>query len=189
MARLPFTGVGATAVLGVLAQLLMPGVASAQSVDPQYVISTELRAMADADQAERRSGNAPAHHQRARLDRVHQIIQTNQLVTPDDYYHAASLLQHSTEARDHLLAHTLATAAAFRGHQPARWLSATTLDRFLEWNGHKQFFGTQYIRNEAGALQAGPFDNYLSESLRSDFAVPPIEEMQRRASEWNRSRP
>jgi hypothetical protein len=189
MARLPFIDVSAAAVLGLLALYVLPGVASAQAVGPQYVISNELRAMAEADQAERRSGNSPAHHQRARLDRVHQVIQTNQLATPDDYYHAALLLQHSTEARDHLLAHTLATAAAFRGHHAAKWLSATTLDRFLEWNGHKQFFGTQYVRNEAGALQAGPFDDYLSESLRSDFAVPPLEEMQRRASEWNRGRP
>jgi hypothetical protein len=189
MARSQLIHAGASVVLGVLVLFPLPGTATAQSVNTQYAISAELNAMAEADQAERRSGGVPAHHERARLDRVHQIVRTNQLATPDDYYHAAMVLQHSRESRDHLLAHTLATAAAFRGHQKARWLSATALDRFLEWNGHKQFFGTQYTRNDQGALQPGPFDEHLSESLRRDFAVPPLEEMQQRASEWNRSRP
>ena len=62
----------------------------------------------------------------------------------EDYYYAAFLFQHGEKADDYLFAHILATEAIALGYTRAKWISAATLDRYLQQIGQKQVFGTQY---------------------------------------------
>jgi hypothetical protein len=62
----------------------------------------------------------------------------------EEYFYAAYLFQHGQDANDYLFAHILGMQAVALGYTRAKWISAATLDRYLEQIGQKQVFGTQY---------------------------------------------
>lgn len=109
-----------------------------------------------------------------RLARVKELYRQNRLSSPQDYYHAAVVLQHSwdstTAADDHLLAHELAIIA-FVGKVPgAGYLVAASEDRFLQDDlRRKQRFGTQYPPDSGPEAGEG-----VTDSLRAQFDVPPL---------------
>lgn len=117
----------------------------------------------------------------------------------EDYYYAAFLFQHGQEADDYLFAHILATEAVALGYGRAKWISAATLDRYLQQIGQKQVFGTQYVgENYAYYLQhqhdpdvgdkfkalssqqtLQPYaPQMITDAIRTDFCVPrlPVQE-------------
>ena len=143
------------------------------TADSAAAISRELKDMFETDQAERRERRMDANRDRQRLSRARELLLKGQLQTPDDYFHAAMIFQHSLDrtGRDHLISHVLATVAAFEGHQGARWLTAAALDRSLQFSGHKQFFGTQSRRNKNGEWVGGDFDKHRTEALRRAYGV------------------
>ena len=65
-------------------------------------------------------------------------------LTGEDYFYASYLFQHGQQADDYLFAHVLATESIALGYSRAKWISAATLDRYLQQIGQKQIFGTQY---------------------------------------------
>ena len=75
-------------------------------------------------------------------------------------------------------------AAAFEGHERARWLAAASLDRYLVYEKMPQFFGTQFEQDENGRWGPGRFDD-LTQILREDFELPSLEELQDRADTFN----
>ena len=112
-----------------------------------------------------------------------------------DYYYAAFLFQHGQKSDDYLLAHILATNAIALGYERAKWISAATLDRYLQQIGQKQVFGTQYVgENYAYYLQhqhdsdvlekfktisaqqtLEPYNpNIVSDAIRAEFCVPSL---------------
>jgi hypothetical protein len=113
----------------------------------------------------------------------------------EDYYYAAFLFQHGQKADDYLFAHILATEAVALGYSRAKWISAATLDRYLQRVGQKQVFGTQFLgENFAYYLehQHDPdvgekykklsdqqtLDPYapqlIPDTIRTEFCVPPL---------------
>ncbi len=113
----------------------------------------------------------------------------------EDYYYAAFIFQHGQKAEDYLFAHILATEAVALGYSRAKWISAATLDRYLEQIGQKQVFGTQYIgENYAYHLEhqkdpdleqkykaltdqqtPQPYaPQMVPDAIRTDFCVPPL---------------
>ena len=109
----------------------------------------------------------------ARRKRVRAMLEAGTLGTGADYRETSFIFQHSSEPDDYRMAHILATAALAKGDQESRWISAATLDRYLQHIGQSQVFGTQYqkttstehprrgnpvrgpIRNTAGARGRG----------------------------------
>jgi hypothetical protein len=79
-----------------------------------------------------------------RRARVMELYKSGQLLTGDDFFHAALVLQHGQEPEDFLLCHELCVAAIIKGNVPARWLAAASEDRFLMNLGRPQRFGTQF---------------------------------------------
>lgn len=55
----------------------------------------------------------------------------------------AAVFQHGRRPNDFLFAHVLASAAAVRGREPVRWMSAAALDRYHTRVGQAQIFATQ----------------------------------------------
>jgi len=124
------------------------------------------------------------------------LIETGKIKSAQDFHDAAYIFQHGLEADDYLLAHILATEAIVKGDASSKWISAATLDRYLQEIGKGQIFGAQYSdknyfyivshKNDPIALskpeahQNGmtqePFDRTLvPDALRADFCVPDLE--------------
>jgi len=188
-------------ILGALALYLVPAawladtrLEAGQETTQAEAVSAELRTMYEADQQDRRAGVATTPEawkgiqarDRERRDRVLELTRGAQLRTADDYYHAAMVLQHGDGSEDILIAHILATAAAFKGHERARWLSAAALDRYLHRTGAPQRLGTQYVRPPPdGPWSQGAYERWLPDTVRAEFGVPPLEAQQQRVQKLN----
>lgn len=141
----------------------------------------ELKTLFEQDQSDRLggavSGSNLSERDLARRQRMMELLAAGEVTTPDDLYYAAFLLQHSNPAHPdytpelYLLAHALAEAAAFEGHEEARWLSAATLDRYLQFTGSEQFFGTQQQQDDKGEWQRGTPHGYLTAEVLARFGL------------------
>lgn len=107
---------------------------------------------------------------RGRIERAAALVRRGLLQSADDYYHAAMVFQHGTTSEDALTAHVLASVAGFKGHPWGRWLSAASLDLFLLSIGRDQVLGTIY-----GERDFARYDRRLSDAVRREYCVPPVE--------------
>ncbi|HUV31595.1 MAG TPA: hypothetical protein VMY05_10970 [Acidobacteriota bacterium] len=99
---------------------------------------------------------------------------------PEDLYRAALLLgpdDESTAAEVCLQAHYLAAEAASKGHMPARYVAATSLDRYLVLSGRLQLYGTQYLKDDAGKYRLYPYDTATTDSTRAEWGVAPLDSL------------
>lgn len=91
---------------------------------------------------------------RARRQRVHELLALNTLKTAEDFHDAAFIYQHGQTPADYLLAHVMATGAVQKGDARSLWISAATLDRYLNSINQPQVFGTQYnSKNDGPSLR------------------------------------
>jgi hypothetical protein len=73
-----------------------------------------------------------------------------------------------------LKAHHLAVIAISKGYD-ARWISAATLDRYLQATGKKQIYGTQSRSNEVGEYVREPVEpGIVSDAERTELKVPAL---------------
>lgn len=147
-------------------------------------LSQELAEIAKADQDDRKGDarlsedavKALKERDAKRRERVVMMVRASQVVTADDYYHAALVMQHGEVPEDFLLAHELAMVAAFKGRADAKWLSAASLDRLLQSIGRPQHFGTQY-QLKGDSWTQDPFERMaIPNSMRKEFGVPTLNE-------------
>ena len=136
----------------------------------------EMRAMMEADQAARKVATIdwPALNRAdsERRKRTRAMLDAGQLKTGADYYFAAFIFQHGDTPEDYLLAHALAVAAIAKGTD-ARWISAATLDRYVQAVGKPQVFGTQSSKRGGGLWTQDPYDRKLvPDALRAAMDVP-----------------
>jgi len=140
----------------------------------------DMTAIFNADQADRKNigsvdWSVVGPRDDARRSRTKALLDSGQLRTGTDFWHAAFVFQHGDKPDDFLLAHTLAVIAAARGRTDATWIAAATLDRYLQWIGQKQIYGTQFVTPNGGHTTQEPYDRALvSDALREALGVPPI---------------
>ena len=156
--------------------LMLVCVVSLQAQAPPCAISVELRAIYEADRSDRETGDFEGRdlvsRDADRSRRVGEILAAGIDPCPEDLYNAAMVYQHGGGAPGYLRAHVLAAAAAARGHQRARWLSAAALDRYLQAIEQPQIFGTQFNQYDDQPWTQEPFDrSFLSLPLRDLFNV------------------
>jgi hypothetical protein len=144
-----------------------------------------------------------------RRSQVRAMLANGQVTTAQDFHDAAFVFQHGDSADDYLLAHVLAIEAVVKGDSSSKWISAATLDRYLQTVGQKQIFGTQYLneryvyylqhRNDrdlaekikgAGTKETQqPYNNLLiPDTLRLDFCVPQFAQQTLNLQEFNEGR-
>lgn len=152
-------------------------------------MNSELRALLEADQEERRRGLGPESVQRddERRRRVEVLLAEGAVVTGEDHHAAAMIFQHGRTRENHWRAHELALQAMKLGHEPARWLAAA-YDRWLSDAGLPQKFGTQY-RSEGQSWILLPVDPSTTDEERARWDVPPLVAAQARAEEMTRRSP
>lgn len=171
-----------------VALFLIPLVARAQEKGPA---TDELRALYEADQADRQFTREPTQEDWAvinvrdaeRQARVYELLRADRIVLAEDFYHAAMVLQHGDTYEDILLSHILSMAAAFKGDERGQWLSAASLDRYLQRTRMPQRFGTQYVRvspedpfelDLSQPWSRGAYVRWLPDSIREIFGVDPL---------------
>lgn len=152
-----------------------------------------LRALFEADQADRLAGPGgltaeTERRDRERLEAVLRAVDAGEARTPDDLYHCAMVLQHGWHADHQKLAHELALRAADGGHGGARWLAAAALDRWLMRTGRPQRFGTQYVRTDA-AWSLYDLDPATTDEERRAWDVPALAEILAVVDELNAEQP
>lgn len=117
----------------------------------------------------------------ARRKRTAELLESGDLATANDFYRAAFVYQHGGDPSSYLIAHTLAVAAAARGHEKAAWIAAASLDRYLQSIGQPQIYGTQTTAISGSEPTKDPFDRTLiPDSLRTILGVPTLAEQDER---------
>jgi hypothetical protein len=121
-----------------------------------------------------------------RLAIVKQMIASNQLQTKADYRRAALIVQHSPVSSDYLVAHTLAVICAADGDETCLWLSAATLDRYLQSIKQPQIYGTQFFGVVHEPITQQPYaDGLIPDSLRKKLGVPSREDQKKQLDNMN----
>ena len=151
--------------------------------------SGELAGIFVADQSDRKQRpidwSIVGRRDRERRERVAELIAAGQVRCPVDLYRAALAYQHGYSPRHYLVAHILATAAAFQGHEAAVKLSASTLDRYLQRIGRPQVLGT-LPGEDNWTLE--PFDReMLPDFVRQLYNVPSLADLEVRVERMNQA--
>lgn len=140
---------GLLIVCGLAFVLVLAAPAAAQSA---RAVSAELKALHDADQADREALGTTetwaevAAADSVRLARVEAILGAGLAATGADLYHAALVFQHGDTAYDVWRAYDLSRRAVEdHGYEPARWLVPRGYDRWLRRVGRPQVYGTQFL--------------------------------------------
>lgn len=160
--------------------------ASATSAAPD---NAELKALCDADQADRQdiqNSDWKGISQRdiAREKRVREMLEAGTVNTAQDYFHAALICQHSMEVEGIQLAHELSMiSAALGGGKSARWLMAASYDRLLNRLDQPQRFGTQYLSKGDGPMALGEVRPGVTDSMRAAINVPSLAKAKEREEE------
>ena len=123
-----------------------------------------------------------------RRKRLEGIIESGGLKEPEDYYHAAWILNHGESVEEIWQAHILAKEAVELGLCRARWLTAATYDRWLMYQGKPQKYGTQIVP-DGKRQRVWDVDPVISDEERAEWDVPSLAEMKRRAEEVTRHEP
>lgn len=178
--------IGSLALLA-CAEALLAGTSVAALQEPkksppsQKEISRELAELERDDQKDQddptwteATERTFASRQKARRDRVVQIVDAGLLASTADWANAAMLLQHGSGPDDYLLAHVLSIPPAGKNEPFTRFLAAATLDRFLQSTGRAQVFSTQSTGPDPSqSAPMKPFDDSMSETIRAVFELPP----------------
>jgi hypothetical protein len=125
---------------------------------------------------------------RARRHRVEELVASEALQAPGDYFHAAMVFQHGEKLDDFWQAHELAKRGAELGHPNCRWLTAAAYDRWLMNQGKPQKYGTQYTSRNDGPYRLWDVDPTTTDEERAAWNVPPLAEALRQAEEHTRRR-
>jgi len=154
-------------------------------------MNTELQALYEEDQADRQAFEQLDHEQlqlvlqrdRARRQRVEELVEREALQTAEDYFHAAMVFQHGETLDDFWRAHELARKGAELGHPNCLWLSAAAYDRWLMNQGKPQKYGTQYTSRDDEPYQLWTVDPTTTDEERAAWNVPPLAKALQQAEE------
>ncbi|CAM5507382.1 putative protein OS=Sphingobium scionense OX=1404341 GN=GGQ90_001866 PE=4 SV=1 [Sphingobium scionense] len=142
--------------------------------DTPFASNEDLKKIFDEDQALRTGQDSKDWKQIAKSDKVRRqavmkLLQEGDLKTGQDYERAAIIYQHGETSDDFLMSHSLALAALSKGAPSAVWIATASMDRYLEFIGRPQIYGTQSV------VQASPAPDTvapLPQALRKDLALP-----------------
>jgi hypothetical protein len=146
-------------------------------------MNAELRRLLDEDQADRRelpvdvdAVQAMRTRDRARRQRVDELLASGAAQEGFDFHNAAVIFQHGEESSDYWRAYELAQRATELGCPHARVMAATAYDRWLMSQLRPQKYGTQFL-SVGGRWQLWDLDPATTDTERAAWGVPPLQEM------------
>lgn len=141
---------------------------------PYAHMNQELLTIVEADQQDRHSQGLPEdirERDRARRQRVREIVAEGGLTNSDDFLAAALVFQHGEALEDFQQAHQLALRSKELGHPLGAWLSAVAMDRYLNRQGKPVKYGSQYVRM-AGIYRVPRLDPATTDEERQAWDIP-----------------
>lgn len=144
--------------------------------------NVELEALRKVDQSDRHFVSSPQEidwerinrRDAARQQRVRELLLTDQVRTGRDFDNAALIMQHGNKPSDFLLAHELASIAAYKGAFGS--LPALAQDRWLDSIGKQQRWGSQFDWN--GNVKRLQLQGAcVTDQMRGDLLLPTLEEI------------
>ncbi len=169
---------------------------SAQSKSKSAVKdNAELKRLHDEDQADRTPAKGKeidwsiiAPRDKSRLTRVKEFLSQDLLQTAEDYYRAALILQHGEEPEDFLLAHEFCVIAIVKGKndKDARWLAASSEDRFLMHLERPQRFATQFHSEGNGPILLYKVGSGVTDKMRKIMGLHSLAEARAHEIEMNK---
>lgn len=121
--------------------------------------------------------------------RVMELLSQNLIITPDDKFNAALILQHtaltycnnilkSISPENYYLAYTLAKSSSESGNKDADYLVAAAYDRFLLYTEGYQKYGTQKVYyKETDEMLWAPIDTLTTDEERKKYGVKALSEL------------
>jgi hypothetical protein len=158
------------------------------------VPNAEMKGIFDADQKARESTKMLTDEDwkligkqdDERRAQTKKLLGTGQLHTGKDFLEAALVFQHGGLPEEHLLAHTLAVVSVAKGEPGAAWLSAATLDRYLQSIGRPQIYGTQFRVKTKELYTQEPYERgIVSDALRHQLGVPSMARQEDQLKDYN----
>jgi hypothetical protein len=119
---------------------------------------------------------------------VYQFLAQSLLVEPVDLYHAAEVLQSTDTAtckENFMLAYYLANEAVRKGYDTARYMAATSLDRYLISSGLRQRYGTQVGQDRFGRYYLFPYDTTVTDHDRNTYGVASLDSLKQIVAHLN----
>ena len=153
-----------------------------------------LRRLFDDDQADRKTGSIDAETVKRDSQRRKDVLtelRSGRIRTASDYYHAGFVFQHGESADEISLAFSLAWTSA-QMESPIRkralWLSAAAWDRLLMRLKKPQWYGTQYVADDADAeFRLYDIDEEaVTDEERIRLNVPVLSEAKKQVERFNR---
>ncbi len=148
-----------------------------------------LMKLVEADQNDRMndSDEPIAPKDDLRRMKVIELLANGSVVTPQDKYNAALILQHtgmvfsdgtlkSKSVENHYLAYQLAKAAYESGLEEARYFVAVTYDRYLWMSKGFQKYGTQSTFVDDREIWV-EIDTLTTDEERAEYLVKPLSEL------------
>jgi len=153
-----------------------------------------LRRLFEDDQKDRQTGSIDTEtvkRDRHRREAVLKELRSGQLRTASDYYHAAFVFQHGESADEIRLAFSLAWTSAQMDSpikKRALWLSAAAWDRILMRLKKPQWYGTQYVADDADSeFRLYEIDEEaVTDEERTRFQVPVLSDAKKQVELLNR---
>jgi len=152
-------------------------------------VNAELKALFDADQADRQGNlewKAVSSRDAQRRVQVEEIVQAGRAKVADDWFHAAMVFQHGMTEQELARAHQFAGQALELqpDHGRAKWLFAASKDRLLMRQEKPQLYGTQFAMVD-GWWTLYPVDPSITDEERARYNVPPLAVSRARAEQMN----
>jgi hypothetical protein len=146
--------------------------------------SHRLLELRDADQASRINGDLDPEEDTQRRVEVAKIYAEGCLQRGEDFRHAALVFQHGNSPEHYYQAWYFASRAVALGDEQAKWLVPRAIDRYFLNTGYKQLFGTNLVtpflwgsQGDDSYLCLWPVEESLSDEVRSQYAVQPLDEI------------
>lgn len=151
-------------------------------------MNAALRELFEADQKERVDHpvvGTPAYETLRERDQqrrreIQKMLEDEQIITAQDYYHAALIFQHGDTVAEIWSAHQFALKSVELGNAAGKWLAAAALDRWSMYQGHPQKYGTQLVPDGV-RYRLWELDPATTDEERAQWNVPTLAEMERRA--------
>jgi len=143
-------------------------------IHDQWDRGTDMFGGRTVRRADAPSGSQIQKNDEERQEAARKLVDAGKLQSGKDFFYAALIFQHSFEGPNLILAHALAATAAAKGEPSARWLTASSFDRYLRSLKQPQVFGTQFSQM-GGEWSMEPYDRTaLSDGVRALWCVVPL---------------
>jgi len=151
----------------------------------------ELKEIYKTDQADRQSPNinwsVVSERDKQRRERVKELLDSNLVITSNDYANAAMVYQHGGDTIASGMAVKLMRKAVELDTSRSKWLLAAAIDRDLMRRGQPQIYGTQYRRMGDEPWELYELDTTkVTDKERKEFGVETLAEQREKLMMMNK---